>query len=266
MEKRWDNAHAKNPTSVPSHLYTDDNPATTIKGTGFKNKEIAIRTIKLTSQKGVRYKQYWTIRAMRERAAHHANKTTEIKEAIEVFDNWLSTYKEPSSAEKAQQREEWEEFRKLCSSDANQHSYGKNPSNEELARARKDLSDGKNILIILLSTRCSVKFPLTSFVALFGGPGLHGYGKHFILENKSSVTINDVQELIGLPKTRKLNLSSSCKIKIEYERKKELADATIQNTSRTLEDFWKKTNGKSLTKKNCTKRKRDEGVTTSNEK
>ena len=29
------------------NLYTDDNPETTLKGLGFKNKEIAIKSIKI---------------------------------------------------------------------------------------------------------------------------------------------------------------------------------------------------------------------------
>ena len=68
--KEWDLRHPKTDITknqgipIPSFLYTDENPATTIKGTGFKDKKTAERTILLTSQKGVRYKQYWTIRAM----------------------------------------------------------------------------------------------------------------------------------------------------------------------------------------------------------
>ena len=59
--RNWDRAHYVAGTStddgrVPSRLYTDENPATTIKGTGFKNRAIAERTIRLTSQPGVRYK------------------------------------------------------------------------------------------------------------------------------------------------------------------------------------------------------------------
>ena len=90
-EDQWNKAHAatKNDNNIPSRLYTDENPATTIKGTGFKNERIAKRTIELTSQPGVRYKQYWTIRAMRERAFHHPNKSKGILDAIKVFDEWL---------------------------------------------------------------------------------------------------------------------------------------------------------------------------------
>lgn len=177
-KEQWNKAHASN-NSVPSSLYTDENPATTIKGTGFKNERIAKRTIELTSKPGVRYKQYWTIRAMRERAAHHPNKTVGIRDAISVFDEWLENYNEPTDEEKRHYRQEWEEFRRLCQSDANKHSYGKDPTKEELKRARDDLLDGQKLLIQLLSKQRqssarNTPFPLTSFVALFGGPGMLG--------------------------------------------------------------------------------------------
>ena len=39
---------------VPSRLFTDDTPATTVKGLGFKDAKTARKTIELTSQPGVR--------------------------------------------------------------------------------------------------------------------------------------------------------------------------------------------------------------------
>jgi len=108
-KEQWNKAHAykNNNGTIPSSLYTDENPATTIKGTGFKNERIAKRTIELTSQPGVRYKQYWTIRAMRERAAHHPNKSVGIRDAMTVFDEWLKNYKEPSDQDKQLYKQEW---------------------------------------------------------------------------------------------------------------------------------------------------------------
>ena len=93
-----------------------------------------------------------------------------------MFDEWLSNYTEPTEEERKGQREEWEAFKILCSSDGNQHSYGNNPSKEELDRARRDVSEGQRLLFQLLSG-CGkgMHIPLTCFVALFGGPGLHGY-------------------------------------------------------------------------------------------
>lgn len=262
--RRWDDAHAADTeessntpaakAAVPSHLYTDENPATTIKGTGFKNKFIAQRTIELTSQPGARYKQYWTIRAMRERAAHHPHPTEGMGDATAVFDKWLSNYKEPTEKEKEEQREEWEIHRLLCNSDANQHSYGKDPKATELNRARNDILEGQRLLYEVLTKKnrpeSSTTFPLSSFVGLFGGPGLHGYGKHTIdTENCTSqvdLGIEGIEELLGSAKTRKLTLTSSSEIRVHYHRKKESASIILQQngttSNPTLEDLWRRTN------------------------
>jgi len=263
--RRWEEAHKSNSNGTPSHLFTDENPATTIKGTGYKNKFIAQRTIKLTSQPGVRYKQYWTIRAMRERAAHCANQTKDMREAIAVFDEWLINYKEPTKEEKKLHKKEWETFNSLCQSDANRHSYGKDATKDELSRARKDVSDGRRLFFELLSTCKPISFPLTRFVAIFGCHALHGYGKHTIHTDTCTSHveisgIDGVEELLGNTKTKKLTLVSTCRIEIQYDRKKEVASVTIkQRTGTTLEDLWRK--GSSTTSNN-NKRKREESEDT----
>jgi len=254
--RQWDEAHKSNSNGTPTHLFTDENPATTIKGTGYKNKFIAQRTIKLTSQPGVRYKQYWTIRAMRERAAHCLNQTKDMQEAIAVFDEWLTNYKEPTKEEKQAHKKEWETFNSLCQSDANRHSYGKDATKDELSRARNDVSDGQRLFFELLSTCKPISFPLTSFVAIFGCHALHGYGKHTIHTDTCTSHveisgIDGVEELLGNTKTKKLTLVSTCRIEIQYDRKKEVASVTIkQRTGTTLKDLWRKGSSK--------KRKRQE--------
>jgi len=259
--RQWDEAHKSNSNGTPSHLFTDENPATTIKGTGYKNRFIAQRTIKLTSQPGVRYKQYWTIRAVRERAAHCANQTKDMQDAIAVFDEWLTNYKEPTKEEKQAHQKEWETFHRLCKSDANKHAYGKDAGKEELSRARRDASDGQRLLFELLSNCKPISFPLTSFVAIFGCNALHGYGKHTIYTDTSTSHveisgINGVEELLGNTKTKKLTLVSSCRIEIQYDRKKEVASVTIKQSGTTLKDLWRKG---SSTISNNNKRKREEG-------
>ena len=248
-KEQWNKAHASNST-LPSRLYTDENPATSIKGTGFKNERIAKRTIALTSQPGARYKQYWTIRAMRERAAHHPNKSVGIRDAIAVFDEWLENYKEPTDEEKRLYRQEWEEFRRLCQSDANKHSYGKDPTKEALRRARDDLLNGQKVLIQMLSNQRhsssrNAPFPLTSFVALFGGPGLHGYGSHEIDDDQGISRVHivgdeGINELIGSSKTSKLMLGKSTKVEVKYNRSDELAMTTVirSKQTNTIENFW----------------------------
>ena len=206
--REWDQRHPKTSNGVPTRLYTDENPATTIKGLGYKNRTIAERTIRLTSQPGVRYKQYWTIKAMRERSQHHAHPTEDMKEAMKVFDDWLNAYKPPCEQERKEREKEWHEFRRLCQTASNAHSYGKEPTKEELDRARKDVQCARHLLADGIkeaqrSKPLPIDFPNTSFTGLFGGPGLHGYGSHTIGGQESRVLIDGKEGL------EELQLSSS---------------------------------------------------------
>lgn len=86
-----------------SHLYTDDNPSTTLHGTGFKDAATAEHTIQLVSHRSLLY-QFQTINTMYHRAAHHpSGKTnTNIQAAMKVFRTWLD---ETYPAARAAQRE-----------------------------------------------------------------------------------------------------------------------------------------------------------------
>jgi inhibitor of KinA sporulation pathway (predicted exonuclease) len=119
-----------------------------------------------------------------------------MRDAMIVFDKWLKEEesKPPISTQERIERElEWKEYRKLCMSTANIHSYNASPSKEDLTRAADDLKCGKDCLLEVLAlsqrkatvktnssflTTSGIQFPLPAFTALFGGPGLHGYGKH----------------------------------------------------------------------------------------
>ncbi|KAK3671481.1 hypothetical protein LTR78_008580 [Recurvomyces mirabilis] len=80
-----------------SHLYTDDNPSTTIHGTGFKDSAAAIRTLDLIKDRSLIY-QWQTVNTMYNRAKHHpamkkavdgAASTQDMRNAMEVFKTWL---------------------------------------------------------------------------------------------------------------------------------------------------------------------------------
>lgn len=89
-----------------SHLYTDDNPATTIHGTGFKDAAAAKRTLELIKKRSLTY-QWQTVNTMYHRAKHHpsmkkaSSDTGQMKEAMEIFREWLDV---THPAEKAQLR------------------------------------------------------------------------------------------------------------------------------------------------------------------
>ena len=79
---------------LPTDLFTDYDPATTIIGCGFRNKQTAILTIELATQPGCTYKSYWTIRAMKERAERHPYQNSDMRDAIGVFNSWFKKRKE----------------------------------------------------------------------------------------------------------------------------------------------------------------------------
>jgi hypothetical protein len=260
-KRQWDQAHASTNSASYSRLYTDEHPATTIKGLGFKNALMAQRTIRLTSQPGARYKQYWTIRAMRERANSHPNITEDMRAAISVFDHWLVNYKDPTDDEKREQRAEWAMHHKLCCSQSNRHSYGDNPTKEELQRAKNDFATAQSLLMELIQSRnksSSAKhqttlnrpFPLTAFVSMFGAPGFqHGYGHHHTIHHHhnhsiitSQIQIDSIQgliELLGSSKVAKLGLVNPIHLNIKYDRCNEIVTAfQVKQTRVTLKSLW----------------------------
>lgn len=81
---------AKPRSGKDSHLYTDDNPSSTLKGTGFKDAATANHTIQLVSQRSLLY-QFQTINTMYYRAKHHPSSETNsnFQAAMKIFRHWL---------------------------------------------------------------------------------------------------------------------------------------------------------------------------------
>jgi hypothetical protein len=105
VEETSDNDNAKpaakgttrKDTGKDSHLYTDDNPATTLHGTGFKDAATANNTLELISKRSLTY-QFQTINTLFNRARNHPSvkkaKSPDqapagISEAMEIFKTWL---------------------------------------------------------------------------------------------------------------------------------------------------------------------------------
>ena len=117
---------AKEQAGINVHLYSDDHPETTLKGTGFKDEATARLTIELVKQKP-RNRQVWTINAMYHRAKHHPNQTASMREAMTVYKAWLENYsKEKFENKKHAKREE-------------EDSMDVNPPKKQRARSRSEL-------------------------------------------------------------------------------------------------------------------------------
>ncbi len=75
-------------------LYSNLHPNRTIKGTGFKDKKTALKTIEIIRFRSQTY-QFNVINTMYNRAKYHPHQTKEMREAMEIFADWLKKYKKP---------------------------------------------------------------------------------------------------------------------------------------------------------------------------
>ncbi|RMY96860.1 hypothetical protein D0864_05026, partial [Hortaea werneckii] len=116
------NATPKSKDPKTSHLYTDDNPSTTIHGTGFKDAATAHHTLALIQSRSLTY-QFQTVNTMFHRASHHpamkkpatsssssgsaggggGTSQQGMKDAMAIFRHWLDeTYPAAKSSLRAQ--------------------------------------------------------------------------------------------------------------------------------------------------------------------
>lgn len=75
-----------------SKLYADDHPTTSLQGTGFKDAETATKTLKLIGRRSSKY-QYDVVNTMYNRAKYHPHQTSDMKEAMKIYKQWLLEYK-----------------------------------------------------------------------------------------------------------------------------------------------------------------------------
>lgn len=75
-------------------LYSNRHPNRTMKGTGFKDKKTALKTLKLIRFRSPTY-QFNVINTMYNRAKYHPHQTSEMRDAMEIFADWIKKYKKP---------------------------------------------------------------------------------------------------------------------------------------------------------------------------
>jgi hypothetical protein len=73
-------------------LYTDAHPKSTIKGTGYKDKATALKTLELIKDQPLN-KQFLIVNVLYQRAKYHKHITKSMIEAMNVFKKWLVNYK-----------------------------------------------------------------------------------------------------------------------------------------------------------------------------
>ena len=75
-------------------LYSNRYPSRTMKGTGFKDKKTALKTIEIIRFRSPTY-QFNVINTMYYRAKYHPHQTKEMQDAMKIFADWLKKYKKP---------------------------------------------------------------------------------------------------------------------------------------------------------------------------
>jgi len=75
-------------------LYSNRHPNRTMKGTGFKDKKTALKTIEIIRYRSPTY-QFNVINTMFNRAKYHPHQTKEMQDAMKIFADWLKKYKKP---------------------------------------------------------------------------------------------------------------------------------------------------------------------------
>jgi hypothetical protein len=81
-----------------SKLYSDDHPKLSTKGTGFKDEKIALNTIKIISDRSLKY-QFDVVNTMYNRAKYHPNQTPDMLKAMVIFKRWLGEYTKKKEVE-----------------------------------------------------------------------------------------------------------------------------------------------------------------------
>jgi hypothetical protein len=77
---------------MSKNLYSDKHPKTSLKGTGYKNKEKALETLELIKKYDIIYQKQVVI-TMYNRAKYHKYQTDGMIEAMKIYRKWLKLYK-----------------------------------------------------------------------------------------------------------------------------------------------------------------------------
>jgi hypothetical protein len=76
---------------INKSLYEDNHPKTSLKGTGYANKEKALYTLELIKNYNIIY-QKQVVLTMYNRAKFHRYQTKEMLDAMKVYRKWLKFY------------------------------------------------------------------------------------------------------------------------------------------------------------------------------
>ena len=72
-------------------LYEDKHPKSSTQGTGYKDKQKALNTLKIIKYRNLTY-QKQVVNTMYNRAKYHPYQTKDMKEAMKIFKKWLKKF------------------------------------------------------------------------------------------------------------------------------------------------------------------------------
>jgi len=78
-------------TYTNKSLYEDKHPETSLKGTGYANKEKAVKTLELIKDYDIVY-QKQVVLTMYNRAKYHKYQTKDMLDAMKVYKKWLKNH------------------------------------------------------------------------------------------------------------------------------------------------------------------------------
>jgi len=79
-----------NKAKINKSLYEDKHPETSLKGTGYVNKEKALKTLELIKDYDINY-QVKVVLTMYNRAKFHKYQTDGMLDAMKVYKKWLKS-------------------------------------------------------------------------------------------------------------------------------------------------------------------------------
>lgn len=88
MNKYSNKNKTKNKTN--KSLYEDKHPESSLKNTGYKNKQKALDTLNMIKNKNIIY-QKQIVNTMYNRAKHHPHQTSDMRAAMKIYKAWLKS-------------------------------------------------------------------------------------------------------------------------------------------------------------------------------
>ena len=175
---------------------------------------------------------------MLHRARNHPHQTEGMREAMEVFQEWVQRYKQNKQQQsKISRTASRDEHNRSVASTANQHSL-RNIGDEQqfLQQAADDRRGGKAALREAARLahggdgQARVAMPFTAFVSIFGAVGGQGYGRHDTVGGHHTVTVEGNHQVVGLwgKQASKKKGAEVSSMKIEYAEQEEFGHFRFQ--------------------------------------